>query len=151
MNAEALLVIDVQEEYIAKYEETLLKRINQRIEKAAADSEIIIYIENVKILRHQEKKSSLVAGLHIASSHVFVKEKASAFSNIELIHYLKENEITKIEIVGVDGNSCVCSTAKEGIKYVPNVAVNCDCVGVQNILRFEKTKETLRQLGVNLL
>lgn len=38
-----------------EYEDDLLKRINQRIEKAIADSEIVIYIENIKVLRHQEK------------------------------------------------------------------------------------------------
>lgn len=83
------MVVDVQKEYIKRYEDDLLKRINQRIEKAVADSEIIIYIENIKILRHQEKKSPLADGLYIACGHVFSKKKASAFSNIELVNCLK--------------------------------------------------------------
>ena len=112
------MVVDVQKEYIKRYEDDLLKRINQRIEKAVADSEIIIYIENIKILRHQEKKSPLADGLYIACGHVFSKNKASAFLNIELVNCLKENGITNLEIVGVDGNHCVFSTAKEGKKYV---------------------------------
>lgn len=150
MNTEALLVVDVQEEYIERYDDGLLKRINQRIDKAVVDSEIIIYIENIKIFRHQEEKSPFADGLYIASSHVFSKKKASAFSNIELVNCLKENGITTLEIVGVDGNYCVSSTAKEAQKYVPNVIVNCDCVGTMNNERFEKTRETLSKLGVEI-
>jgi len=76
--------------------------------------------------------------------------KASAFSNAELINFLKENGITGLEIVGVDGNYCVFGTAKESKKYIPNVVVNCDCVGAMNSQRFEKTKETLGELGVEI-
>lgn len=39
MNSNALLVVDVQEEYMKRYEEGLLKRINQRIGKAVEDRE----------------------------------------------------------------------------------------------------------------
>lgn len=39
MNTKALLVVDVQEDYIQKYEEGLLKRINQRIKRAFSDGE----------------------------------------------------------------------------------------------------------------
>lgn len=150
MNTRALLVVDVQEEYIERYEDGLLKRINQRIEKAVVDREIIIYIENIKILRHQEKKSPFADGLYIASSHIFSKKKSSAFTNIELVNFLRENGITNLEIVGADGNYCVFSTAKDGKKYVPNVIINCACVGIQNCQRFEKTKETLNELGVEI-
>lgn len=148
MNTKALLVVDVQEEYIKNYEDSLLKRINQRIEKAVVYSEIIIYIENVKILHYREEKSPFADGLYIASSHAFSKKKASAFSNIELVNCLKENGITTLEIIGVDGNYCVSSTAKEALKYVPYVIVNCDCVGTMNNERFEKTRETLNKIGI---
>lgn len=150
MNTKALLVVDVQEEYMERYEDDLLKRINQRIEKAVVDNELIIYIENIKVLRLKEKKSPFVTGLHIASTHVFSKKKASAFSNFELVNFLKEKEITNLEIVGVDGNYCVFGTAKEGKKYLNNVTVNCDCVGAMNGQRFEKAKETLGKLGVEI-
>lgn len=63
---------------------------------------------------------------------------------------MKENGITTLEIVGVDGNYCVSSTAKESKKYVLIVIVNCDCVGTINNERFEKTRETLNKLGVEI-
>lgn len=150
MNTKALLVVDVQEEYIQRYEDSLLKRINQRIKKAFVDHELIIYIENIKVLRLEEKKSPFADGLYIASSHVFSKKKASAFSNIELVNFVKENGITSLEIIGIDGNDCVFGTAKESKKYVSNVTLNCDCIGVRNRQRFEKTKETLRKSGVEI-
>lgn len=150
MNTKALLVVDVQEEYIQRYEDSLLERINQRIQRALVDSELIIYIENIKVLRHNEKKSPFADGLYIASAHVFSKKKASAFSNTELVDFLKENGIIHLEIIGVDGNHCVFSTAKESKKYIPVVTVNCNCVGVRNRQRFEKTRETLSQSGVEI-
>lgn len=150
MNTKALLVVDVQEEYIGRYEDGLLKRINQRIEKAEVDSELIIYIENIKVLSLKEKKSPFATGLHIVSTHVFSKKKVSAFSNYELVNFLKEKGINSLEIVGIDGNYCVFGTAKEGKKHFNSVTVNCDCVGVMNDQRFEKTKEALSELGVEI-
>lgn len=140
MNTKALLLVDVQEEYIQRYEDRLLKRIHQRIEKALLNSELIIYIKNIKILRHKEKEAPFADGLNIATAHIFSKKKSSAFSNTELVKFLKENGITHLEIAGVDGNYCVFRTARKGKKYVPNVTVNCDCVGAMNSQRFEKTK-----------
>ena len=150
MNTKALLVVDVQEEYTKRYEDGLLKCINQRIEKAVADSELVIYIENIKVLGFKEKKSPFATGLCIASNYVFNKKKASAFSNFELVTFLEKKGINSLEIVGVDGNFCVFSTAKEGKKHFNSVIVNCACVGVMNEQRFEKVKETLCQLGVEI-
>ena len=62
MNSNALLVVDVQEEYMKRYEEGLLKRINQRIGKAVEDRELIVYIENIKMLSLAEKKAHLPPG-----------------------------------------------------------------------------------------
>lgn len=150
MNTKALLVVDVQEEYIERYEDGLLKRINQRIEKAAENNELIIYIKNIKTLRNKEKTSPLAEELYIASTYVFNKKKSSAFSNNELVKFIKENEVANIEIIGVDGNFCVSSTAKEGKKIFQNITVNCDGIGTLNGQRFEKTKETLNELGVEI-
>ena len=66
------------------------------------------------------------------------------------MNFMKAKGITSSEIIGVDGNSCVFATAKESKKYVPYVTVNCDCVGVMNCQRFEKTRETLYKLGVEV-
>lgn len=150
MNTKALLVVDVQEEYIERYEDSLVERINRRIEKAVVDGEFVIYIENIKVLSGKEKRSAFAVGLHIASTHVFGKKKASAFSNPEFLNFLKEKGIQSLEIVGIDGNSCVFGTAKEGKKHLNSVIVNCECVGVINDQRFEKTKEILNELGVEI-
>lgn len=150
MNTKALLVVDVQEEYIGRYENGLLKRMNQRIEKAVVDDELIVYIENIKELKEREEASEFAEGLYIASPHVFSKRKSSAFSNNELVEFMKENGTTNIEIIGVDGNFCVSSTAKEGKKIFQKVIVNCHCVGTLNCQRFVKTKDTLSKLGVEI-
>ena len=150
MYTKALLVVDVQEEYIKRYKDNLLKRMNQRIDKALEEHEIVIYIENVKVLRFKESKSPLATGLHMVSDYIFDKKKASAFSNLELVDFIKEKGINSLEIIGVDGNYCVFGTAKEGKKHLNKVTVNCECVGAMNEQRFEKTKETLSKLGVEI-
>jgi len=82
---EALLVIDVQKEYMKKYNEDLLSHINNNIQTAANDSSLIIYIKNVKQLRSGDECSDFADDLMACSTHVFLKKTASAFSNRALI------------------------------------------------------------------
>ena len=69
--------------------------------------------------------------------------RADAFSSKELVSYLNSQNITEIEIIGGDGNSCINASAKGAIKKGYAVSINLSCIGVVNPLRFEKTKETL--------
>ena len=90
----------------------------------------------------------LAEGLLLASDNVFCKTRADAFSSEELVSYLNSQNITEIEIIGVDGNSCINASAKGAIKKGYVVLINLSCIGVANPLRFEKTKETLSAMGV---
>ena len=56
--------------------------------------------------------------------------------------------VKEIEIVGIDGNSCIASTAADSIKYEYRTILQQKCIGVQNIERFEKTKRGLIEKGV---
>ena len=56
--AQALLVIDLQEGYIEKYPSLLLACVNERIQRATADDELIVYVKNTKRLRVVGRKLS---------------------------------------------------------------------------------------------
>ena len=68
--------------------------------------------------------------LILASDNVFCKKEADAFSSEELISYLNSKHISEIEMIGVDGNSCIKASAKGAVKCGFIVSIILSCVGV---------------------
>ena len=149
--AKALLVIDMQGEYIEKYPSALLKRINKRIEKSALDKEMIIYIKNTKALRSEKYTDNFAAGLSLCSEFVICKEKADAFSNSALQSILVQNRITEVELVGIDGNSCIAKTAIGAINHGYKTILQNEYIGIQNLERYENTKKSLLARGIVII
>ena len=144
----AIIVIDMQEDYVKQYELDLLNRVNKRIMQAKKNNEHIIYIKNTKILRSGTYTPEFATGLQILSSNIFCKEAASMFTNNNLETYLKDNKITEIELLGVDGNSCVAISAVEGYKNGYTTILPCSYIGVKNKEIFLQKKEQLRKSGI---
>lgn len=147
----ALLVIDIQKEYIERYDKCLLTRINQRIQYAVENQEPIIYVKNIRKLRSGTKINELADNLNVCSSYVICKETASAFANEELLDILRQNQVNEIEMVGIDGNSCIASSAINAQKQGYKVILPCEYIGVQNIERFEKMKLSLEEKGITVV
>ena len=146
----AQVVIDVQDGYIEKYEDGLLKSINQRIADAKELQEHIVYIKNIKMLRSGKKTAELAKGLAVVSDVVFSKEQANAFACEELLKFLGQNNINEVEIIGVDGNSCVAVSAMGAKKLGYKVSMRLECIGRRNIERFQHTIEELRGKGIRM-
>lgn len=147
----ALLVIDVQKEYMKKYDESLLFRINERIEHSVGNHELIIYVKNTKKLRNRTVTYEFDEKLKVCSEHILYKDKASAFSNIELNKILVKKGVSEVEIVGIDGNSCVSCTAVDAQKAGYKVILPCEYIGVQNLERFKVSKSALLDKGITIL
>ena len=94
--AKALLVIDLQDDYIQKYPPLFLACINERLQRATADKELIVYVKNTKKLRSGAKTTALVKNLNICSEYIICKETASAFSNPELLESLVNPYIVRL-------------------------------------------------------
>lgn len=141
--ARALLVIDLQEGYIEKYPSLLLTCINERLQRATAHKELIVYVKNTKKLRSGRKTNEFAENLSLFSEYIICKETASAFSNPELQGILKQHQITEIEIMGIDGNSCIARTAIDSVQNGYKTILQHEYIGVQNVKRFEKTKVSL--------
>ena len=126
----ALLVIDIQKSYITKYETDIVQRINERIMESKKAQYDIVYIKNTKKLRSGMVTDELADDLILASDNVFCKKEADAFSSEELISYLNSKHISEIEMIGVDGNSCIKASAKGAVKCGFIVSIILSCVGV---------------------
>lgn len=146
----ALLVIDIQKSYIIKYGNDIVQRINERIIESQKAQYDIVYIKNTKKLRSGMVTDEFADQLILASDNVFCKKQADAFSSEELILYLNSKSISEIEMIGVDGNSCIRESAKGAINSGFVVSIILSCVGVSNMPQFEKTKENLKKIGVIL-
>ncbi len=144
----ALVVIDVQKEYMDKYEPVLLSDINQRIQQAIESEEVVIYIKNVRKLRSGITTYEFAENLNVSSPNIIYKDRASAFANGELSNILNKNNISQIEMVGVDGNSCVACSAIDGNKLGYEVTLLCKCIGTQNVEIFAKKKTLLMEQGI---
>lgn len=149
-NMKALLVIDIQKSYISKYETDIVQKINERIIEAQKHRYDIVYIKNTKKLRSGTVTDELTDELFLASDHVFCKDRADALSSEKLVSYLRSKSISEIEMIGVDGNSCIAASAKGAVKQGFLVSLFLSCVGVFNLTRFEKTKEDLEKSGIIL-
>ena len=147
----ALLVIDIQKSYVTKYETDIVQKINERIIESQKNQYDIIYIKNTKKLRNAMVTDEFADELFLASDNVFCKQQADAFSSEDLISYLNSKSISEIEMIGVDGNSCIKASVKGAVKRGFLVSILLSCVGVSNLPRFEKTKEDLEKLGVMLI
>lgn len=153
-----LLVIDMQEDYVGAgrnrkaypYDEKLLiDRVNERIREYPAES--VIYITNKFFWEQGREPKKLVEGLKVVSSQIYEKRKSSCFSNERLLEYLKKNNVTSLELVGVDGNYCVGNSALEGIKKGFAVVCNESCIGVGKKKKFVKVRRKLSQSGVRFV
>ena len=147
----ALLIIDVQKGYIERYGRGLLDRINQRILRAVENRALIIYVKNVRRLRRGKRINELAEGLNVSSSYIVCKETASALKSEEMLGMLKENHITEIEIIGIDGNSCVAGSAEDALRYGYKVILPCSCIGAINMERFKKVLLSLAEKGIAIL
>ena len=146
-----LLVVDVQKEYMDKYDAGLLAEINRRIASAVEQKELVVYVKNVRKLKSGMQAYEFPKELAVCSAHVIYKQQASVFAEDRLIKLLNQHEVTKVEIIGIDGNCCVAGSARDACKLGYQTTVNCTCIGVRNGTRFEKTKQKLAQQGVLLL
>lgn len=150
LNMKALLVIDIQKSYISRYDHNLLPKINERILEAEKNHWNIVYVKNTKRLRNRTLTEEFADGLAVLSDNVFHKNEANVFSSLNLLSFLQSKGIKELEIMGVDGNSCIKASVR-AIDCGFSVTVPLDSVGVINQTRFEKTKELFTELGVMLL
>lgn len=163
----ALLVIDMQEVSVGKnhaeyfkYDRGLLSTVNQIIDENQEN--LVVYIRNVmkknllnKFAPFQayegSKEVELAEGLHIISGNVFDKYVGDAFSNEQLDEFLKTNEVSIVEVIGVDGGGCVSLTALSAIQKGYKVVVNTKAIGTVMAKKRDTYFKKLDNLGAEFM
>lgn len=155
----ALLVIDVQENYVGEqrnvrrfpyHSDVLVPRINQRIKECTKEEAFVVYILNRFFYQSKKFIPQLAKGLDVASNNIFIKRGVNCFTNPELIHFLRENNITELELVGIDGNYCVAASARAGMKNGFSVILNLRCIEAAKMNNFGKTVINLQNAGITI-
>ena len=111
----------------------------------------IVYIKNTKVLRRGNVTEEFADELNRVSDNVICKKKADAFASDELISYLNSRNISEVELIGIDGNSCIKESAKGAVRNGFAVSVVLSCTGIANPTLFVKTKEDLEKIGVRFI
>lgn len=160
-NKKVLIVLDMQEVCVGKkhakifrYDKDLIDKTN----KIIATNDDVVYIRT--IMRNNfinrlspiqvfdgTKNAKLAEELLKKGNIVFDKYKGNAFSNPELLKYLRLNNVGTIELVGVDGGGCVSLTALGAIDNGLNVILNTKAIDTMFKRRQKRYYEILRQKG----
>lgn len=127
----------------------LFQCINDRINTYNAES--VVYITNRFIWEFRNIPKKLAKELNVISKNIYEKRRNSSFSNKELLDFLFKMNVDTLELIGVDGNYCVASTALDGIKKGFSIICNESCIGINNTKKFVKVKIKLIEKGVHFI
>lgn len=153
-----LLIIDMQEDYTGEnrnrkrfpYDiEPLIDNVNHRINSYSREH--IVYIKNQFFWEPPKREKSLSKGMNVVSDQIFTKRNNNSFKNIEFANYLREKNVTELEIIGIDGNYCVKATAIAASKAGYKVFLNENCIGIADTKKFRKSKMKMKRIGVGFL
>lgn len=156
-NEKALMVIDMQEDYIGErsrfqgYPDLLIEMVNERIERAVREGISVIYIRNKGRKNRGAYVPDFVDGLILASEFRLEKDRVSAFANPELMELLKRLGVSAVEIIGIDGNSCVAATALDACRLGFAVMLPLKYIGVKDRQRFQRTRDKLVRCDIRVL
>lgn len=153
-----LLIIDMQEDYTGEnrnrkrfpYDiEPLIDNVNNRIDSYSREH--IVYIKNQFFWESPKREKSLSKGMNVVSDQIFTKRNNNSFKNIEFANFLREKNVTELEIIGIDGNYCVKATAIAASKAGYKVFLNENCIGIADTKKFRKSKMKMKRIGVGFL
>lgn len=153
-----LLIIDMQEDYIGEkrnkkkfpYDvKTLIDNVNHKINSYS--KEYIIYIKNQFFWESKKREKLLSKEMNVVSNQIFTKRNINTFKNVKFVDFLKEKNVTKLEIIGIDGNYCVKATAITASKLGYEVFLNENCIGSADTKKYEKSKTKMERMGIKFL
>jgi nicotinamidase-related amidase len=150
---QALLVVDIQNDFTGQQARMPIERlqaneiianINKLVEKAQLLELLVVYIGNefslfdpLNIFRNfaairGSEGAKLDSALVVINKNYFPKRIGDAFSNPELIAFLKRNSIDEILVAGVYAEACILQTLKGALRNGFHVKVLADGVGTRS-------------------
>jgi nicotinamidase-related amidase len=150
---QALFIIDIQNDFTGQnakmpidkaQADEIIKNINKLIEHAQWLHLAVMYIGNeyslfdpLNLFRNfaaikGSEGANLDPRLIVINRNYFTKSKSDAFSNPELMEFLKHNEIGEVLVAGVYAEACILQTVKGAMKNGLRVKVLADGIGTRS-------------------
>ena len=155
----ALLLIDIQKGLTdrALYKkETFIETVNMAIARVREKDDLIIFVQHEnKQLTAETESWEIDDNLNREDADaIFSKQKGDAFSNKDLVAYLKKNEVTDIIVGGLVTHGCIKHTCLGGIKAGFDISLLQE--GHSNWARDAKdkigaTEAALKETGVRII
>lgn len=165
----ALLVIDIQEDYTGpnakkRYRDgdRIVAASNVLLAKAQAQGAVVVFVENVI----DNPVMSVFTGginapgapgtemdrrlLKIPGTRTFTKGQSDAFSNPELDLYLRQNQIDRLLITGLDGAYCVDSTTRGALNRGYHVTLFSEGIATESGQTMEKLVQGWQKAGAKV-
>lgn len=84
------------------------------------------------------------------SNQVFEKNRASCFTNPELLKFLRAHQARSLEFIGVDGNYCVKHSVLASAKLGFQTTADLSAIGLAKQKLFARTKKKWEKAEVRL-
>lgn len=165
----ALIVIDIQEDYTGpqakkRYRDgdRIIAASNALLEQAHQKEMPVVFIENVT----ENPLVGFFAGgvnapgapgtatnqrlLKVPGARTFTKNRADAFSNPELDAFLRQNQVNKVLITGLDAAYCVNATTKGALNRGYKVTLFPEGIATESGKSMEKLTKEWREAGAEV-
>lgn len=159
----ALLVMDMQVEF-SDSAQKIITAVNNAVDYFSSKNDTVVYIKTQyrkddHLLNFIRKNSALegangvnfVPDLKVVSGNIFTKDRMDAFSNGALDDFLVKSQIGRIFVVGLDGCYCVDKTVRAALRRGYKVTIITDAAVSKKDAEFGAVKESLNQLGAELV
>ncbi len=170
----AVLVIDVQEDFIGKSahpsrqyknSDNIIEAMNRVIEEARVRNYRVVYIrQEYEGIWAQFLSKTLFGGrglpgrpgtqidkrVMMVSEDIFTKRIGDAFSNPALSDFLIANQVDELLLVGLDVQYCVHATAQGALNRGYKVSVATDAVAILNEKKWDPMMEKYEREGIVL-
>lgn len=149
MKKDALLIIDVQQDFTGKnarmpvnkqQASEMIANLNRLTANADTNTTEIVYIGNefkkwdfLNLFRNfaavrGTKGTKLDERLHVVNQVYFAKKKGNAFTNPLLDAYLRSQNIKQLYLTGLKAEACIYQTLKGAVKLGYETTVLTDCI-----------------------
>lgn len=165
----ALIVIDIQEDYTGQQAkkryrdgDRIIAASNALLEQARQKGLPVVYIENVI----DNPLIGFLAGgvnapgapgtatdrriLKVAGARTFTKNRADAFSNPELDAFLRQTQVNKVLITGLDAAYCVNATTRGALNRGYKVTLYPEGIATESGTNINKLVKGWREAGAEV-
>jgi nicotinamidase-related amidase len=169
---QALLVIDIQNDFTGQQAkmpidklqaDEIVGNINMIIKHASQIELTVVYVGNeyksldpLNIFRNfaalkGSEGSKLDPRLVIINQNYFSKTTGDAFSNPQLITFLRQNKISEVLIAGVYAEACILQTVKGSLRNAFRVKVVSDAIGTKSKEKRQRCLDRYQKMGVEVI